>query len=549
MEELFFYSLGGIGDVNKSLYVYETEKDLIIVDCGVGFPDTTMLGVDLLIPDISYLLTKKHKIRGIILTHAHEDHIGALPYLWGDLRAPLFATKLTAGFIANKFRDFSLSAPIKVINPGEKITLGDFTVDFVRVNHSVPDATHLIINTPYGKIYHGSDFKFDLTPLDGKVSDFGKIASAGDEGILCLMSDCLRSERSGYTLSERIIEEQLDKEISLCQGKFMVTALSSDIYRWQMVINVAKKHHRKVVPVGRSVEQAIVTARRLGYLNIEQNTLLDSKQIKSFPAEHLCILISGSQGQAGSALNRVANNDHQHVKIREGDVVVVSADPIPGNENAVHIMIDALTKLGASVSYSEVDDDLHVSGHAASQELMLLMALTKPKFLIPIGGTYRQMKRYLKLAEAMGHKKENVFLLESGQQVIFKEQKATLGHKIELKNVLIDGLGVGDVENIVLRDRQQMAKDGVVIVVVSIASATGNLTAQPEVLFRGFIHMKESEKLINESKHLVKEAIKGHFGKILDWQFIRKKIESTLGKFFWDQTARHPMVLSVIIEV
>lgn len=549
MGQLLFYSLGGIGDVTKNLYVYETEKDLIIVDFGVGFPDATMPGVDLLVPDISHLLTKIHKIRGIILTHAHEDHIGALPYIWEDLRVPLFATKLTAGFIASKFRDLSLNVPIKIVDTREKITLGDFVIDFVGVNHSVPDAVNLVISTPYGRIYHGSDFKFDLTPLDGKFSDLGKMTKAGEQGVLCLMSDCLRSERAGYTLSEKIIEEQLDKEISLCQGKFIVTADSHDLYRWQMVINVAKKHHRKVALLGRSVEQAIEIGRRLGYLNVDEQMLLNSKQIKNFPPGNLCVLISGSQGQVGSALNRVANNDHQHLKIKDGDVVVISADPIPGNENSVHIMIDSLAKLGASVSYSEVDDDLHVSGHAASQQLMLLMVLTKPKFLVPIGGTYRQMKRYLSLAQSMGHKKENVFLLEAGQQLIFKDQKALLGQKLDLKNVLIDGLGVGDVENIVLRDRQQMARDGVVIVVLSISAATGHLTTEPEILSRGFVYTKDREKLTNESRHLVKNAVKRQEGKILDWQFIRKRIDNTLSKFFWDQTARHPMILTVIIEV
>ncbi len=549
MDGVTFCSLGGIGDVTKNLYIYETEKDLIVVDCGVGFPDPTMLGVDLVIPDISYLLTRKEKIRGIVITHAHEDHIGALPYLWPQLHAPIYATKLASAFIENKFRDFSINTRVNTVNTGVKINLGVFGITFVHVNHSVPDSANLIIDSPEGIFYHGSDYKFDLTPLDGQLSDFGRIAAAGEKGVLCLLSDSLRSERPGYTLSERIVEAQLENEIENCPGKFIVTAHSSDIYRWQMVINVAKKHQRKIVLAGRSVEQAVLIARKLGYLDLDESMIMENKIAKNYPGRDVCVLAAGSQGQPESALARIANNDNKYLKIKAGDVVVFSADPIPGNENAVHTMIDTLTKLGARVSYSEVEDDLHVSGHAAQQEMMMLMALTKPRYLIPIGGTYRQMKKYSLLAQTMGHPAENVFLLETGQQVIFANKKVVLGKKIELRNVLIDGLGIGDVGNVVLKDRRQMSKDGIVIAIVSIEASTGQIVGAPEILSRGFVYMKESEELIKNAQKEVEKSVNRQNGRIMDWQFIRKKIENNLAKFLYEQTARRPMILSVIVEV
>lgn len=549
MDGVTFCSLGGIGDVTKNLYIYETEKDLIVVDCGVGFPDPTMLGVDLVLPDISYLLAHKEKIRGIVITHAHEDHIGALPYLWPQLHVPIYATKLASAFIENKFRDFSLNTRVNTVNTGVKINLGVFGITFVHVNHSVPDSANLIIDSPEGIFYHGSDYKFDLTPLDGQLSDFGKIAAAGEKGVLCLLSDSLRSERPGYTLSERIVEAQLENEIENCPGKFIVTAHSSDIYRWQMVINVANKHQRKIVLAGRSVEQAVLIARKLGYLDLDERMIMEFKIAKNYPGRDICVLAAGSQGQPESALARIANNDNKYLKIKSGDVVVFSADPIPGNENAVHTMIDTLTKLGARVSYSEVEDDLHVSGHAAQQEMMMLMALTKPKYLIPIGGTYRQMKKYSLLAQSMGHPVENVFLLETGQQVIFSNKRVVLGKKIELRNVLIDGLGIGDVGNVVLKDRRQMSKDGVVIAIVSIEASTGQIMGTPEILSRGFVYMKESEELIKNAQKEVEKSVSRQNGRIMDWQFIRKRIENNLAKFLYEQTARRPMILSVIVEV
>lgn len=549
MSKIKIISLGGIGDVTKNMYVYETEKDILVVDCGVGFPDETMLGVDLIIPDISYLLKNKQKIRGLVLTHGHEDHIGALPYLWPKLKVPIYATQLTAALAENKMRDAKINNHINVVSYEQKIQLGDFGVQFVRVSHSVPDAANLFITTMYGNFFHASDFKFDWTPLDGKFPEVAKIALAGQKGITCLLSDCLRSERSGYTLSESTIESQFEEEIRNCTGKFIVTAHSSDIFRWQLVVNVARRHNRKIAILGRSVDQAIDISHKLGYVKGLDGLLVDSKKIKTFPPSSICLLISGSQGQPASALARFANNEHPYAKVTPGDVVVFSADPIPGNENAVHNAIDNLTKMGARVSYSEVTDTLHVSGHAAAEELKLMMALTRPKFLLPIGGTYRQMKKYGELAQEMGWPKQNVILTEAGQPVAFSQGGFVLEKKMELDNVLVDGLGVGDVGNVILRDRQKMSQDGVVMVLLTIETSTGKIVGEPDIISRGFVYTKDSTELMDEAKKVVQQTLSQHTGKILDWPFLRKKVEMTLENFFYTKTFRRPMVLPLVVEV
>ncbi len=549
MSKIKIISLGGIGDVTKNMYVYETEKDILVVDCGVGFPDETMLGVDLIIPDISYLEKNKQKIRGLVLTHGHEDHIGALPYLWPALKVPVYATQLTAALAENKMKDAKINCHVNVVSYEQKVSLGDFNVQFVRISHSVPDAANLFISSPAGNFFHASDFKFDWTPLDGKFPEVDKIALAGKTGITCLLSDCLRSEKEGYTLSEKNIESQLEEEIRNCTGKFIVTAHSSDIFRWQLVVNVSRRHNRKIAILGRSVDQAVDISSKLGYLKGLEGLLIDSHKIKHFPPESLCLLISGSQGQPDSALARFANNEHQLTKVTPGDVVVFSADPIPGNENSVHNAIDNLTKLGARVSYSEVTDNLHVSGHAAAEELKLMMALTKPKYLLPIGGTFRQMKKYGELAQEMGWSKQNIILTEPGQPVTFSDGRFSLEKKIELENVLVDGLGVGDVGSVVLRDRQKMSKDGMVMVLVTIEASTGKIVAAPDIISRGFVYMRESADLINQAKKVVLHTLSQHQGKISDWPFVRKKVEISLEEFFYKQTYRRPMILPLVVEV
>lgn len=549
MRKTKIISLGGIGDVTKNMYIYETENDILVVDAGVGFPDETMLGVDLIIPDISYLVKNRHKIRGLVLTHGHEDHIGALPYLWPSLKVPIYGTRLTAALAENKLREAKINTHINVVSYEQKISLGDFGVSFIRVSHSVPDAANLFISSPAGNFFHASDFKFDWTPLDGKFPEVAKIALAGNLGIICLLSDCLRSERQGYTLSESTIESQFEEELRNCTGKFIVTAHSSDIFRWQLVVNVARRHNRKIAILGRSVDQAVDISHKLGYLKGLDGLLIENRKIKNFSPSSLCLLISGSQGQPDSALARFANNEHPLAKVTPGDVVVFSADPIPGNENAVHKAIDNLTRLGARVAYSEVTDSLHVSGHAAAEELKLMMALTRPKYLLPIGGTYRQMKKYADLAQEMGWPKTSVLLAETGQPMVFSNDSFNFEKKIELENVLVDGLGVGDVGNIVLRDRQKMSKDGVVMVLVTIEASSGKIIGEPDIISRGFVYVKESNELMEKAKRVVLETLSQHKGKISDWPFIRKKVEIALEGFFYNQTFRRPMVLPLVVEV
>lgn len=549
MNKIKIISLGGVGDVTKNMYVYENEKDILLVDCGVGFPDETMLGVDLIIPDISYLLANKHKIRGLVLTHGHEDHIGALPYIWPKLKVPIYATRLTAALAENKLKDADINVHIQVVPYGQVVNLSDFKVQFIRISHSVPDAANLFIKTPAGNYFHASDFKFDWTPLDGKFPQVDQIALAGKEGITCLLSDCLRSEKEGYTLSESTIESQFEDKIRNCRGKFIVTAHSSDIFRWELVVNVARRHNRKIAILGRSVDQALDISHKLGYLKGLESLLIDSRKIKNYPEQSLCLMIAGSQGQPDSALARLANSEHALTKIAPGDVVVFSADPIPGNESAVHNAIDNLTKLGADVAYSEVTDNLHVSGHAAAEELKLMMALTRPKFLLPIGGTFRQMKKYSQLAEEMGWAKQNVILTEAGRPVSFSKDGFNLEKKLNLENVLVDGLGVGDVGNIVLRDRQKMGEDGIVLVLVSLESSSGKVIGEPDIISRGFVYMKESRELVDQAKKVVLETLGRHKGEITDWNFERKKVESALENFFYKKTNRRPMILPFVVEV
>lgn len=539
--------LGGVGNVTKNMYVYETDKDILIVDCGVGFPDEAMPGVDLVIPDITYLEDKINKIKGIVLTHGHDDHIAALPYILPKLKCPVYTRKLTAGLAQTRLKEFNLNFPITTIDENQPIRLGNFTIEFVHVTHSIPDASNLIIDTPAGIFYHGSDFKFDWTPVDGKFSDVQKIARAGSKGILCLLSDCLRSEKPGYTLSERMIEDTLEKEIRECSGKFIVTTQSSNISRLQQAINVAIRHNRQICFVGRSLDQNVEVAAKLGYLNFPEKFIVQVDKVSKIPPQNLCLIVAGSQGQPGSALARIANREHKHIKITPGDVVVFSSDPIPGNEEEVYSLIDTLTEVGAKVSYSDILDSLHVSGHAASSELMLLIGLAKAKYVMPIGGTIRHMKQYSLLAQKMGYGEKNILTISNGDVVIFENGQARLGEKIEVKNVMVDGLGVGDVGNIVLRDRKHLAEDGIVLIVVPISQTNGQLSGEPDIISRGFVYMKEAGELIDGAKNIVKKSVSEE--KVFNWQFIKKRIEENVEQYLFDKTQRRPMILAVIVEV
>lgn len=549
-QSLTLIPLGGVGDVTKNMYIYEYGEDILVVDCGVGFPDEGMPGIDLIIPDISYLLNKKEKIRGIILTHGHEDHIGALPYLLPKLDVPVFASRLTAGFVEAKMSEFKLPYKLNVINPEVSLKLGVFQIDSVHVTHSVPDALAFVIQTPVGTFCHAADFKFDWTPVDGKYTEAGKLAEAGKRGILCLLSDCLRSEKPGYTPSEQMLEEMFEREIRDCEGKFIVTTQASNISRLQQAINVSLRHNRQICFVGRSVEQYTEVSQKLGFLNIPRNQIVRVESLPKIQDKFVTLLVAGSQGQESSALSRIAHGDHPFVQIKKGDIIVFSSDPIPGNENAVHNLIDILTQLGAKVSYSEVLEDLHISGHGAQSDLMLMIGLTKPQYLLPIGGTFRHMKQYSQLAQKMGYSDDKILLAEDGDKIQFRrDQKAKIDGRIELENILVDGLGVGDIGEIVLRDRKVMAEDGIVVVIVPIDQSTGQLTADPDIVSRGFVYMKQSGKLIEEAKKVVRGCLSPHRGRVIDWHFIRRHIEESLERFLYRKTKRRPMILPIVVEV
>jgi len=542
--------LGGVGDVTKNMYIYEYGNDIIIVDCGIGFPDEAMLGIDLVIPDITYLRDKKHKIRGIIITHPHDDHIGGLPYIWPDLQCPVFASKLATGFIKNKFAEQRLPTDrIKVIDFDQSLHLGVFTVSFYRVSHSVPDSSGLVIETPVGRIIHQADFKLDWTPVVGSPTEVGKVALAGDKGVLLMLIDSLRVEKSGYNISEKAIQPTFEAIERHTKGKLLITTASSNIGRIQQAINVAVEVGRKVALIGRSVEGNCQVARDLGYLHVPPGVIIVPDEIKRFPDNKLLLIIAGSQGQPGSALSRVANNDHRFVVLKKEDTVVFSADPIPSSESAQHALIDKLAKAGSDVHYTAMTDALHVSGHATADEIKVMINLARPKYLMPIGGTFRHMKVFAHLAEDLGWDKDHVVLAEDGQVIDVSPSKVTLGSRVEVRNIYVDGLGIGDIGNIVLRDRKVMAEEGIVLVIVPVDAHTSKLAGDPDIVSRGFVFEKESETLLSGAKNVVKSVLSDHPDSVLDWRFTRRHIEENLQKYFYDETQRRPMVLPIVVEV
>lgn len=545
--------LGGIGSVTKNMYVYEYGGKIIIVDCGVGFPDVGMLGVDFVIPDISYLRDKKDKILGIVITHGHDDHIGGLPYILPELNVPVYATPLTCGLIEARieeaFEKNGFKPNIVPKKDSEKLNLGPFEIEFVHVTHSVPDSTNLIIRTPAGTVYHGSDFKFDWTPIDGRYSEVEKMAKVGGEGVLLLLSDCLRAEKQGYTLSERVIEETFIRELARSPKKFIITTASSSLSRIKEAVDASLRFQRKVAIVGKSIQKAVAVGKRFGYFDYPDDVFVKPEEISRISPEKLTLIIAGSQGQPGSSMSQIANREHKFVQIEEGDTVMFSADPIPGNVDAIHVLIDDLTRLGARVLYSDILDDLHVSGHAAKNELALLIGLLHPKYVMPISGTFRHMKAYATLAKEMGYQNEKIILADNGDVIQARDGRVFMSEKVEIKNVMVDGLGVGDIGSVVLRDRQVMAEDGIVVVIVPIDQETGTVAAKPDIVSRGFVYMGESQELINNAQKVVEDCLSDHKGKISDWRFLRRHIEDTLEKFLYNETKRRPMILPVVVEV
>ncbi len=542
--------LGGVGDVTKNMYVYEYGDDIVIVDCGVGFPDDAMPGVDLVIPDTTYLRDKKEKIRGILITHGHDDHIGGLPYIWPDLDVPIYTQKLTAGFIRNKFIEANLpKEKIVEVKIDQILKLGVFEISFYIVSHSIPDSTGIVLKTPMGVIIHQADFKIDWTPVSGQVTDVGRVARIGAEGVNLLLIDCLRVDKPGFNKSEKSIEDSFEKASSETPGKLLITMTSSNVSRMQQAINVAQHLGRKVAVVGRSFEKNFQVSRDLGYLHVPPGIIIAPDTISSFAAKNVLVLIAGAQGQPSSSLVRAANEEHKQVKLNDGDSVVFSADPIPSTESAQNALIDSLTRIGVNVYYSAITSDLHVSGHAAKEELRLMINLIKPKFLLPIGGTFRHMRIFSQMAQEMGYQKNQVIDAEDGDILNVAKDNIKLDGRVDVQNVYVDGLGIGDVGHVILRDRQKMSEEGVVVVVLSVDQSSGKLVGDPDIISRGFVFEEFAKDILIEAKAVLKNNLEQHIHKSADWRFIRKQIEDSLEKFFYHATERRPLVLSVIVEV
>ncbi|OGH08069.1 MAG: hypothetical protein A2171_01185 [Candidatus Levybacteria bacterium RBG_13_35_9] len=549
-EKISIIPLGGTPDVTKNMYVYEYKNEILLVDCGLGFADDTMLGVELLIPDVSYLKSTDKKIVGMAITHGHEDHMGGLPYILPELPDfPIYATPLTAEFANGKLKEFNVSKRVQKVNfDGGQINIGSFAISFIRVTHSVPDTSNIFIKTPAGNFFHASDFKFDFSPYDGKKTEVEKISKASNEGILCLLSDSLRAETIGKTPSENKISIAFENEMEKCTGKFLVTTYSSNIARLNQIIDAARKFGRKVCFVGRSVIKNKQIAQDLGYMKLEKGMEVFVEDLKRYKDSNLVLIVAGSQGQENSALYRMVNDDFKEVKITSKDTIVFSSDPIPGNEISINALLDSIAKKGAKAVHSDVSPDFHVSGHGATEDLILMMNLTHPKKVFPIGGDYRHLAAYKNLARKQGFADKDIILTENGQEVVFTKDDSYFGRKIPLKNVYVDEISGEEVESFVIRDRQRLAKDGVVIVMCEIDSTNGQLLENPNIIVRG---MSPAE-IKDVSRHLTKEirnTLSRKKQKVSDWWYVRKSIGQVCEKYIFRNLRKRPLVLPVVIEV
>ena len=544
--------LGGLHEIGKNLTVFEYENEIIVVDCGLSFPDDDMLGIDLVIPDISYLEKNVDKIKGLVITHGHEDHIGAVPYLLKKINIPIYATKLTAGFIRNKLEEHKIlrSTEMHEVIQGQTISLGkNFKIEFIRSSHSIPDSVMLAITTPAGTVLHTGDFKVDYTPIDGKIMDFGRIAELGNQGILALMSDSTNAERKGFTMSESSVGEVFDKLFLHCTKRIVVATFASNVHRVQQIVNSAVKYNRKIAVCGRSMINMIETARELGYIDCPENIFIDIDMINNYPDENLVIITTGSQGEPMSALTRMAAGDHRKVKITPNDLVIISATPIPGNEKFVSKVIDDLMQIGAEVVYSSLEA-IHVSGHACQEEQKLIIALAKPKYFIPVHGEYRQLIAHSETAQSMGIDKNRIIMMSNGRILELNDHQAEFTTSVPCGRILVDGLGVGDVGSIVLRDRQHLSQDGLIIIVLTMDAATGEVVAGPDVISRGFVYVRESENLMDDVKSVVRHEIKKCEARgIRDWGTIKSATRENLRDYIFMKTKRNPMIIPIIMEI
>ncbi len=543
--------LGGLGEIGKNMMILEYEEDIIIIDAGLMFPEEEMLGIDLVIPDMSYVVERKHKIKGIIITHGHEDHIGALPYLLPQLEdVPVYATKLTLGLVSVKLQERRIHQGINLneLSYGKEANLGKFRVELFPVCHSIPDAAGIIIHTPVGTVVHTGDFKIDYTPVSGTGTDLSRLALLGAKGTLLLLSDSTYAELPGYTPSEQTVGESLENIISNAKGRVIVTTFSSLISRVQQVIDAAAKHQRRIYIVGRSMQNTVRMALELGYLQAPDNILGRIDEVRGMPADKIILITTGSQGEPTSALVRIANRDHRHVHIQKGDTIILSATPVPGNESLVNRTIDNLFKQGAQVFYNKLGH-VHVHGHASQEELKLLLNLVRPKFFVPIHGEYRHLSLHARLAESVGMSKENIFVMEDGDTLELSSQQAKITNKISAGQVYVDGLSVGDADGLVLRTRRMLSRDGIVVVIIAINKQTGKLTGKPDIVTRGFVDPQESKDMLDESRDLLGHILDHSGSHIAEWSFINSKVKDTLEKFYYDRTKRRPMILPFMVQV
>jgi ribonuclease J len=543
--------LGGLNEIGKNITVFEYGNDIVILDCGLAFPEDEMLGIDLVIPDVSYLLKNKEKVRAIVLTHGHEDHIGALPYILRDLNVPVYGTKLTLGLVEYKLKEHGLLSNVKLvtIKPGDEITLGAFKIEFIRSTHSIADAVAIALHTPVGIIVHTGDFKVDYTPIEGEMIDLARFGQLGKMGVLALMADSTNVERPGYTMSERTVGETFEEIFKYCDQRILVATFASNVHRVQQVINAAVRYGRKVAVSGRSMQNVVNVAIELGYMTVPEGVLIDIDEINRYRNNQIVIVTTGSQGEPMSALSRMAFSDHKKVEIVPGDLVIISASPIPGNEKLVSKVINELFKKGADVIYESLAD-VHVSGHACQEELKLIHSLIKPRFFIPVHGEYRHLKQHANLAERLGMKSQNIFIMDIGKVLELTEDSARIAGSVTAGKVLVDGLGVGDVGNIVLRDRKHLAQDGLIVVVVTISGENGLVIAGPDIISRGFVYVRESEDLMEQVRGVAKTVLgKCEEKKITDWSTIKSNLKSSLNEYLYEKTKRKPMILPVIMEI
>ncbi len=541
--------LGGLEQIGMNITAFEYEDSIIVVDCGLSFPEDDMLGIDLVIPDVTYLKNNIDKVKGLVITHGHEDHIGALPYVLREINIPIYATKLTMGIIENKLKEHNLTGNTKrkVVKFGQSINLGQFRIEFIKTNHSIVDAAALAIYSPAGIIVHTGDFKVDYTPVFGDAIDLQRFAEIGKKGVLGLMCDSTNAERPGFTPSERTVGKTFDILFQEHKNtRIIIATFASNVDRVQQIINTAYKFGRKVVVEGRSMVNVIETATNLGYLSIPENTLIDIEQLKNYPDEKTVIITTGSQGESMAALSRMAEDNHKKISIGPTDTVIFSSHPIPGNEKAVTNVINELLLKGADVIFQ----DVHVSGHACQEEIKLIYTLVHPRYAIPVHGEYKHLKAQAKIAQDLGIPKDRIFILSSGDVLEVSEEKAQITGKVPVGDILVDGLGVGDVGNIVLRDRQHLAEDGILIVVLGLDGATDELVSGPDIVSRGFVYVRESDELMEEARILVNEAVEGCLSRgIADWGKLKSAIKDALGEYVWKKTKRRPMILPIIMEV